>query len=135
MTSRQTIREVKNRSGSISVQIIERTNREYKVVKTIGSAKDETTLAILKQRAEEFIANPNPNQKRLFSQSPVSDGVTLSGLTVAIDKLSVKVRTVGPDIILGTLFDRVGLNQVSDPMFRHLVLSRLRCTPLMREQN
>ena len=32
---------------------------------------------------------------------------------------------VGPELILGKLFDEIGFNQVPDPIFRHLVLSRL----------
>ena len=36
------IREKKNRSGSISIQIIDRKNRGYKVVETIGCAKNDT---------------------------------------------------------------------------------------------
>jgi len=33
------IRKKKNRSGSVSIQIIDRKNRGYKVVETIGCAK------------------------------------------------------------------------------------------------
>jgi len=34
------IREKENSSGSISVQIIDRTHRQYKVIETIGSSKN-----------------------------------------------------------------------------------------------
>jgi len=36
-----------------------------------------------------------------------------------------QVQMVGPELILGKLFDEIGFNQVPDPIFRHLVLSRL----------
>jgi len=35
------VRKKKNSSGSVSIQIIDRKNRGYKVVETIGCSKDE----------------------------------------------------------------------------------------------
>jgi hypothetical protein len=35
------LRKLKNRSGSVSVQIIHKTRDKYEVIKTIGSSKNE----------------------------------------------------------------------------------------------
>jgi hypothetical protein len=38
------LRKLKNRSGSVSVQIIQKTRGKYQVIKTIGSSKNEQDL-------------------------------------------------------------------------------------------
>lgn len=35
------------------------------------------------------------------------------------------VKLVGPDLLLGKLFDEIGFNQIEDELFRHLVITRL----------
>jgi len=54
------IRKKKNKSGSISVQIIEKKSSKYKVVETIGCAKDNDELNILLE----------DSQKRLIMLEP-----------------------------------------------------------------
>jgi hypothetical protein len=47
------IRENKNRSGSISIQIVSKSKGVYKVVKTVGCATDVRTLEKLKIQAQK----------------------------------------------------------------------------------
>ncbi len=35
------------------------------------------------------------------------------------------IRTIGPELIFGTLFDRIGFNAVEAELFRHIVIARL----------
>ena len=35
---------------------------------------------------------------------------------------NANIRVIGPELIFGTLFDRIGLKQIPDELFRHLVL-------------
>ena len=49
------VREKKNASGSISIQIIGKAKGRYKVVKTIGSATMLRDIKRLKQRARQEI--------------------------------------------------------------------------------
>jgi hypothetical protein len=44
------VRKKKNRSGSISIQIIQKVNRVNKVIKTIGSSKDPDEINRLYQK-------------------------------------------------------------------------------------
>ncbi len=64
------LRKLKNRSGSISVQIISKDNGKYKVIKTIGSSSNEQEVQKLiflrKQEMERLSA-----QVKLFA--PESD--------------------------------------------------------------
>jgi len=38
---------------------------------------------------------------------------------------NASIRTIGPELIYGTLFDRIGFDKVPDEMFRHLTIARL----------
>lgn len=38
---------------------------------------------------------------------------------------NAQVRTVGPELIFGTLFDRIGFNAIPAELFRHIVIARL----------
>ncbi|MEW6234223.1 MAG: hypothetical protein AB1656_02445 [Candidatus Omnitrophota bacterium] len=38
---------------------------------------------------------------------------------------NASIHTIGPELIFGTLFDRIGFQQIPDELFRHLVLARL----------
>ena len=49
------VRKKKNSSGSISVYIIDGSNRGYKVVETLGSSKDQDKIKQLYQKALERI--------------------------------------------------------------------------------
>ena len=45
------VRKKKNKSGSISIVIVDRTNRGYKVIKSLGSSKDAEEIEALYQQA------------------------------------------------------------------------------------
>ncbi len=45
------VRKKKNKSGSTSIHIVDRTNRGYKVVESLGSSKNEDKIEALYQKA------------------------------------------------------------------------------------
>ena len=47
------------------------------------------------------------------------------GLRKQLRRAIRKVQLLGPELVLGQLFDEVGFNQLKEDLFRHLVLSRL----------
>lgn len=115
------VRKLRNRSGSISVQAVQKKNGSYLVIKSFGSSKDANQIEQLLFEARAFIHNPT-NTIPLFA--------TLSAEDTAIEHFlrnlsNETVRTVGPEIIFGTIFDRIGFNAIPDDLFRHLVIARL----------
>lgn len=113
------LRKLKNRSGSTSVQIISKSSGKYKVVKTIGSSLSEQELQKLiflgKQEIERL-----KNQSKLFiSENDVIIEQVFSSLK------NSSIRTVGPEIIFGKIFDSIGFNSLQEDLFRHLVIARL----------
>lgn len=113
------LRKKKNLSGSTSIQIISKSGGKYHVLKTIGSSSREQELQQLwflgKQEIERLSFQP-----KLF----VSENDTLVDLVFsALENASI--RTVGPELIFGKIYDSIGFNIIDEELFRHLVISRL----------
>jgi len=114
------VRKKKNKSGKISVQIISKANGKYKVVKTVGCSDNLERVEKLFLQAHYLI--------------PEIIGQTALALETELDKrinnfvdtlANVHIRVIGPELILGYLFDRIGFNIFSNDLFRYLVISRL----------
>ena len=113
------IRKNKNRSGSISVQIISKSTGKYKVIKTIGCGGTEQEIQNLTYLANQEIERLS-NQPKLF----VSEKDSIVDQVFSVLENS-SIRTVGPEIIFGKIYDSIGFNAIEEDMFRHLVVSRL----------
>ena len=115
-------RKVKNRSGSISVQVIQKTRGQYRVVRTVGTSSNAEEVDRLWQQARHLARQGDPRQGQLFALHTQNDQ-TVQSLVESLSNASIRV--IGPELIFGALFDRIGLNQVPDELFRHLVVTRL----------
>ena len=111
----------KNKSGSTSVQIVDKSNG-YRVIQTVGSSKDHDKIAFLVQKAKHNIRTCNGRQAELFSvQTPQEKAVR-----TFLGQLSNEhIRVVGPELVFGVLFDRLGFGSIPDELFRHIVIARL----------
>ena len=114
------VRRKTNRSGSVSVQVIDKSNG-YRVVKTIGSARDPEAVARLTALGELFIKRRS-GQYDLFPE-PQHDNAVILDFVQTLDNASI--RTVGPELIFGRLFDEIGFNAIPEPLFRDIVIARL----------
>jgi transposase len=113
------VRKKKNKSGVISVQVIDTSGSVDRLLKTIGHSADEEEVSNLVRQAHQFIVEYTHQKEFVFNTLPKEKFVNTlkTGLK--------KVQVIGPELILGKLFDEIGFNQVPDEFFRHLVLSRL----------
>jgi hypothetical protein len=115
------VRKKPNKSGSISVQIIDKSNG-YRVVKTVGSSNDTDEIEHFVRKARYEIRTCGGKQKELFSFKTPEETVVrrfLDGL------LNEQIHVVGPELIFGTLFDRLGFGTIPEELFRHIVIARL----------
>lgn len=115
------VRRNRNRSGSTSVQIISKDRGTYRVIRTVGTSKDPDEIERFVLEANNYINYP-PDQFPLFS--------TLSKTDLAIKDFvetmsNAQIHTIGPEIIFGNLFDRIGFNRIEDELFRHITIARL----------
>ncbi len=113
------LRKLKNRSGSTSIQIISKARGKYKVVKTIGYSSNRREIEKLWRLGQQEI-------ERLQAQSPLFISETDTIVDQLFDRLkNAHIRTVGPEIIFGKIYDYIGFNTVQEELFRHLVIARL----------
>ena len=113
------IRENKNRSGSISVQIISKERGRYKVMKTVGCATQCPEIDRLKIVARQEI-------KRMQAQPELFKSEHDELIEEAFASLSNScIRTIGPELIYGRIYDCIGFGSINEELFRHLVISRL----------
>lgn len=111
------VRRKKNKSGLVSVQVIDKSTGQYKVKKTIGSSADPTELSRLVLKANKWIEAYKGEIK-----------LDLDGLArqthAILDNIS-QINTCGVEMLLGKIFDEIGFNQIPSPLFKPLVLSRI----------
>lgn len=116
------IRKRKNPSGSISIQIIDKSSGKYKVIETIACIKDDIELDFYISKAENRIKQLNPN---LFDISEFQEKKHRF--------LSIKnkeISLVGPDLIFGYIMEYIGCNKAlkklkEKELFKQLVISRI----------
>lgn len=114
------VRQKPNKSGSISVQIIDKSSGNYKVIETIGSSKDKSKIDFLLRRAYKRISEIHGQEELPLLTK--NDKIILNFLK---NSTSLKVRVTGPSDILGKIFDSIGFNKIDDKLFRLLVIARL----------
>lgn len=113
------IRKNKNRSGSISVQIISKQDGHYKVIKTIGSGQTEQEIEFLVQCANQELHKQSGNTSLFVSK----EDALLEGFLSSLKNSQVQV--IGPELVFGKIYDSIGFNRIESELFRHLVITRL----------
>ena len=120
------IRKKKNSSGTVSIQIIDRKNRGYRVVETIGCAKNDKEEQLYLDIAGIRLAKLNKKlYPTLFDKSEQEDD-ELEFLTLSNKELI----PIGDELIYGRVFEelrcnRIDLDNKKLKLFKALVISRL----------
>ena len=91
------------------------------MAQTLGSSSDPDEIERLVCQAQQIIAHPKDQLKLLPLKSPS----TLVIETFVQSLSNAQVHTLGPELIFGTLFDRIGFGVIPDELFRHLTVARL----------
>jgi transposase len=113
------VREKRNASGSISIQIISKARGRYKVVKSLGSATTRQEIDNLIHEAEQQIEKLSEPLPLFYSENDLLVDKVFESLQ------NSSIRTVGPEIIFGRIFDYIGFGSLGEDLFRHMVISRL----------
>jgi hypothetical protein len=114
------VRKKKNKSGSLSIQIISKNRGDYKVLKTIGCAKTKREEDMMLLLANTELERLEGNQSLFVERDDlVVDNFVNS---IANDHLQI----IGPELTLGKIYDKIGYPSSGCPdYFRNLVLCRL----------
>lgn len=115
------IRKYKNRSGSVSVQIIAKEKGKYQVLETLGTAKNPEEIETLFLKAQIHLRQKQfPNQPSLMVYP---DELMMQNLMENLGNSNI--HTIGPELVFGKLFDKIGFSEIKDKLFRHIVIARL----------
>lgn len=113
------VRQKKNKSGVISIQVITKIRGKSKLVKTIGSSNDKMEIQELVNQGHAFIKNFGGQKSINFSFNEQTIETALKSITSHTE--------IGSELLLGKIFDDIGFNKISDNLLRLLVIARLSC--------
>lgn len=114
------VRRRNNKSGSISVFVVDKSRGGYDIVKSFGTVKTAAEADLLENKAREFVREQSGEPDTLFERM---DEKQLRDYAATLDQ--GRIELAGPELLYGELFDRLRLGEGEEPMFRHLVLCRL----------
>lgn len=109
----------KNKSGTVSVRVLQKRGGNNVLIKSFGSSRDENEIEHMVEQAKVFIQHQTGSFYNLFNQPPEP---SIDEFVCNLSNSQVSVA--GPEAIFGRLFDYVGYGEISG-LFRPLVLSRL----------
>jgi transposase len=113
------VRKKRNPSGVISIQIIDKSSGKYEVFRTVGSSAESVEIDLLVKKAKLEILEYSGQTTLAFDQQAELEFADT--FINHIDSLCL----VGPELLLGKIFDQIGFNDIEDDLFRHLVITRL----------
>ncbi|MCH7396744.1 IS1634 family transposase [Belliella sp. DSM 107340] len=114
------VRKKPNKSGKISVQVIDKVRGSYKVAKTIGSSSDPAEVEELFSLGEEWIRN----YKGIIDIPFNSEEQVAESVLESVENITVS----GTELLLNKIFNDIGFNVIKDDIFKWLVYSRI-CFP------
>lgn len=117
------VEKKRNKSGSTSVRIIQKVYGKRKCVKVIGCSRDAEEIGLLIKRGNRWIEE---HQKGIPLFEFDDEAIAYDRILACLRQS--QLRLVGPEIVYGTLFDRIGydkVNTANNALFRALVVTRL----------
>ncbi|MFH1561498.1 MAG: IS1634 family transposase [Patescibacteria group bacterium] len=117
------IRKRKNKSGTISVQIIQKKHGKYKVLKHIGTAKTKTELDYLFSHAKDVKQQLNPQ----LSFDTIYQKSKQQELHQFLSRFHTpSFYKVGFFEIFGAIYDEFQISKaIPDPFYKDLVIARI----------
>jgi transposase len=109
------VRKKRNKSGVISVQIIDKSSGKYKVLKTIGSSSNEAEINALYLKGKKWIIQYNGLQELDFNKSSADE----------IFNSIKEIQVVGTKLIIGKIYKDIGFNKIDSSLLQYLIIARI----------
>lgn len=114
------LRHVKTASGSIAVQVVEYRERKVVVLKHIGSARKTEELPLLEKEARQWLETYS-GQTSFFETQPT----LVPYITKWDERQFVGVRYSLAYEVCSVVYNRLGYDQIDDPLLRDLCIMRV----------
>lgn len=99
--------------------MISKSSGKYEVIKTIGSSFDKREIGVLVEEGKQEIQKIQ-GQPGLFI---LENDILVESFLTSLE--NAQVKTVGPELVFGKIYDSIGFNKIEGDLFRHLVIARL----------
>jgi len=117
------VRKKKNRSGTISVVVVDKSRGKFREVKKFGVALTDEEADALVKDAQLWLHRYGGMQYLDFDGTDKTE----ADIDYALTHIS-KFLLNAPQTILGRVYDSIGFDKVEDDILRHLVIARC-CEP------
>ena len=115
------VRKKKNRSGSVSVAVVDKSKGRFREIRQFGVAHNAAEVEALVSQANHWIRQYGGQQLIDFQAGHVSRQSDIDMLVSRIDGASIN----GTYMLLSQVYDLIGFNQIEDDVLRHLVIARI----------
>ena len=116
------IRKKKNRSGSTSVVVVDKSRKGFKELVTIGISSDNAEIELLCQEGQKWIETHCGHLD--FCDQATREQEEKQVIEYLLSNVE-KVLLNGTQLILNQVFKIVGFDSVDDDILKHLVIARL----------
>ena len=118
------VRRKINKSGSISIYVVDKSRGRYDIVKSFGAVATSAEADLLENKARQYIRELTGELEMQFGEM---DEAELHVYAATLD--SGRIELAGPELLFGEIFDRLGLQAGAGDgdgmLFRHMVICRL----------
>lgn len=126
------VRKKKNRSGSISVVVADKSSGKFTELKTIGVATSEEDIADLVVRGKDWISHYDGQQIIDFECTGERKKENEVSITDEVLSNIIQTSLRSPQTIINKVYDSIGFNAIKDEELRHLVVSMI-CSPMSKK--
>jgi transposase len=122
------VRKKKNRTGTTSVVIVDKTGGKTKYLKTIGVSSEEQAINDYDLQGKQWISELQ-KQRDLFTDYDIDEQELLSTQIFLSNIENISLN--GARLILDKIFSKIGFDAIDDDILRELVIARL-CQPMSK---
>jgi transposase len=115
------VRKKKNRSGTISIVVVDKSSGRYREIKSFGTTNSEEEAKVLCDQACLWIHTHGGQQELDFENAK---GRELEETERVIGNMDT-VLFNGTQLLLNRIYDSIGFNRIPDEILRHLVTARV----------
>lgn len=120
------VRKKKNRSGSTSIVVVDKTGNRFREIKTIGVSSDASEIEKLYREGKRWLSLQYHGGRDMFieQEREREEREVTEHLLGNIENILLN----GKQLILDPVFKLIGFDGIDDEILKHLVISRI-CQP------
>jgi transposase len=119
------VRKKKNRSGSTSVVVVEKSRNKFHELKTIGVSSNENEIELLYQQGKKWIEVRLGKRNMFLEEAKDQEEKQITEYLLSnVENILLN----GTQLVLNQVFNLVGFDKIDDEILRHLIISRI-CQP------